>query len=254
MRPLPLLLCLPLACLCLPGRAEEVKSGPLAADKNLPGSFHPFNVTQRKLSADEQEERLRMKMEAQKDKPKPKKEAPPEKEYTSVGKFHCLVSEYDLDPVVMLFARGLTDSEGFRELLVKLNGACDKYRVRRLRAFVVFLDDGLRTFHIKSEKQKIIEKKDEGKTVSDRLFAVVEGVAKLSDSFQPKGLDDVPLTVGALDELKKYELGPQALTAVLYRGLRIRATHAFAAADLADKDAPAVGALMKEVEKHLVVR
>src|SRR5262245_42187528 len=153
MRPLLLLAGLLLIGLCAPMRSEEIKKGrlaPLKKDKdgkdvpqNVPGAFHPYNVTVREKSAEELEEADKEAMEKGKDKQFG------EEKYTSEGKYHCLVTEYDLDPVVMLFARGLHDSEGFKELLTKLDAACSKYRVRRLRAFVVFLDDELTDFHVK---------------------------------------------------------------------------------------------------------
>src|SRR4051794_25861979 len=111
------------AGLCVPTRSAEIKTGPLAPlnaknePQNVPAAFHPYNVTERKKTPEELEE-------AEKDdlaKDKLKEEA-----LTNVGKFHCLVTEYDLDPVVMLFARGLNDSEGFKELLKRLDAACNK--------------------------------------------------------------------------------------------------------------------------------
>jgi hypothetical protein len=248
--------CLLLVCLCLwttpRSQSAEVKTGALAAGKNVPGSFHPFNVTERKLTEEELEERLKVKMEREKDRAKPKgKEVYVEPEYSSRFKFHCLVTEYDLDPVVMLFARGLYDSAGFKDLLKSIDRACDRYRVRRLRAFVVFIDPELKQFHIPSKFEDIVKKTDEGKKVSDKLFDAVTRVEKFAGEFQPK-LDNVVLTIGATGELARYELSDEALTVVAYRALRIRGSYKFAADEL-DQE-PTRKGLLTAVEKALITR
>src|SRR5262245_23771992 len=100
MRPLILLAALAALALATPVaslRSAEITQGKLAAKdekgkpNNVPGSFHPYNVNARQLTP---EELIELEKEG-KDRDK----------YTSKGKFHCLVTEYDLDPVVMLFAR-----------------------------------------------------------------------------------------------------------------------------------------------------
>jgi hypothetical protein len=245
MRPLLLLAALLLIGLCAPLRSEEIKKGRLAPTnaksepQNVPGAFHPYNVTTREKSAEELEDADKEAMEKDKGK-----EKFAEEKYTSEGKYHCLVTEYDLDPVVMLFARGLNDSEGFKELLTKLDAACSKFRVRRLRAFVVFLDDELPEFHVKDDLKKSLE-------LEDRRKEVAGTIRKIADDLK---LKNVVLTLGAKDELKRknYDLGDAALTAVLYKAFRIRSSHALNADDLNKKDAPAIDVLMKDVEKHLV--
>ena len=77
--------------------------------KNLPGSFQPYNVNVAVPLAEEPE-------------PDPKDKGEKRPKYTSKGKFHCLVSEYDLDPVVMLVARGL-DIEGLTAPLLVFEGS-----------------------------------------------------------------------------------------------------------------------------------
>jgi len=234
--------------LCVPMRSAEIKEGPLAPFKevkdkktgkttrepqNVPGSFHPYNVTAREKSPEELEEADKEAMEKGEGKDKEKYA---EERYSSEGKFHCLVTEYDLDPVVMLFAaRGLNDSEGFKELLTKLDAACTKYRVRRLRAFVVFRVDGATDVTKDDEKRK-------------------ELATEISNLAKDLKLKNVVLTLDTDADLAKYKLGKSALTAVLYRALRIRNSHTFERDELDKKDAPAIGALMKDVEKHLVVK
>jgi hypothetical protein len=259
MRTLLLLAGLLVAGLSVPMRSAEITTGPLAPfrevkDKdsgqtrkepqNVPAAFHPYNVNVRERTAEELAEMEKESaLKGGKDKDK-------EDRYTSEGKYHCLITEYELDPVVMLFARGLFDSEGFKELLTKLDAACLKYRPRRLRVFVVFLDKEMKSFNEIDPKER---------KVQDAKFKeMIADAKKLVDELK---LKNVTLTIGAENMgktdkrpavLTKYELTDDALTAVLYRALRIRSSHKLKADELSKKDAPAIDALMKDVEKHLV--
>jgi hypothetical protein len=82
------------------------KGGGLEVGKDLPGPFHPYNVTGE-----------------------------------NKGKFHSLVSRFGLGRVVLVFARGVDDNEEFRDLLSKLDKAVAKHASVRLAAFVVFVAD-----------------------------------------------------------------------------------------------------------------
>src|SRR5262245_53783258 len=86
-----------LAAVLVSARAPsaEITKGPLAAGKNVPGTFHPFNVTARVIPPEEMESTEDEDKEKEKEKEKEKAKKPT---YTSKGKYHCLVSEYDLDP------------------------------------------------------------------------------------------------------------------------------------------------------------
>ena len=77
---------------------------PLQVGKNLPGPFHPYNVTG------------------------------PHKQH-----FHCLVSEHDVDPMVMIFHKNVDFADPLANLLKKIDSAIDKipmrvWRFRRLPA------------------------------------------------------------------------------------------------------------------------
>jgi hypothetical protein len=175
--------------------AGEAKD-PLAPGNKLPGSFHPFNVTTVLPSLDEPEEG--------KEKPKRKSIVEP---YTSKNKFHCLISEYDIDPVVMVFARGIDDNAALQQLLKDVDATIDRNRkVMRLRAFVVFLYDDLTNLVEQDDKREELAKKLE----------------KLADDLK---LRSVVLTISCKADLDKYRLPDDAaLTAVLYRKLRIVST------------------------------
>lgn len=162
--------------------------------KNLPGSFQPYNVNVSIPLNEEPEE-------------DPKSTGPKRAKYTSKGKFHCLVTEYDLDPVVMLVARGLEDSAGFRDLLTKLDAALDRNKIARLRCFVVFEDPDLDNVITKDDKRD-------------------EAVKKLDKLVADAKLTRVVVSLAGKDDLAKYKLDPTtALTAILYKKLRVEAIH-----------------------------
>jgi hypothetical protein len=151
----------------------------LAPGKNVPGPFHPFNVTG------------------------------PFK-----GRYHCLVSEYDADPVVLLFARGLNDNAAFRDLLQKLDSAIERNPSARLRCFVVFLADDLPSPIDDDDKRE----------------GAAAAVEKLGAD-----LKHVVLCLGSRADAKKYEVqDDSAFTALLYKRLFMESIH-LAPADKVDE-------------------
>jgi hypothetical protein len=210
--------------------SAEIKKGPLAAGKDVPGAFHPFNVTARTIPPEELEAVAEDDKEKEKEKEKDKKPAP-----TSRGRYHCLVSEYDLEPVVMLFAHGLDDNEAFRDLLKKLDEACTKHRPDRLRAFVVFLYDDLTNVATQDEKREELIKK----------------IEKVQDALK---LSNVVLTLGCKPDLKKYALPEAALTVVMYRNLKVQASRALSRDDLNSADSAEIKAVLDDVTGKLLPR
>src|SRR5262245_29781413 len=93
-----------------PPRPGAGGKGPLAPGNNLPATFHPYNIN--KL--------LPVSTEPADGKTGEKKG------YTTEGKYHCLISEYDLDPVVMLLANGMDGNAALRGLLQKLNDLVER--------------------------------------------------------------------------------------------------------------------------------
>jgi hypothetical protein len=95
-----------------PAKKEAAPSkkdlAPLTVGNNLPGPFHPYNVTG------------------------------PYKQH-----FHCLVSEHGLEPMVMIFHKNVDFSEPLPKLLQRLDTAIDKNPSTSLGTFVVFLPDDL---------------------------------------------------------------------------------------------------------------
>ncbi len=202
------------------------QAGPLAVGKNLPATFHPYNITAR----------TPIKQEAEDDKDESKLKLK-KVDYTTKGKFHCLITEYDLDPVVMLFVRGLDDNVAFRDLLTKMEAAIDRNPSSRLRCFVVFIADDITDIVKDDDKRK----------------AAIEKFQKVADDLK---LKQVVLTLAgkpdSKSELAKYGLDDaSALTAVLYKNLRIEAALKVSREKLDKVDADDVKTIMKDVAEKL---
>jgi hypothetical protein len=76
-------------------------------------------------------------------------------------KFHCLVTELDLNPVIMVVVRGVEvkDNEGLKYFLLKLDSAIQKNLAIRLGGFAVFLNDKLKDVAAEDDLRAELEKK-----------------------------------------------------------------------------------------------
>jgi hypothetical protein len=190
------LLSLVVLLLCLVTVTAGESKDPLAPGNNLPSSFHPFNINEAIPPTETLTE--------PKDGPAPKHKILP---IPSKHKFHCLISEYDLDPTVMLLARGIEDNAAFHKLLQDLDTAIDRNRkLVRLRAFVVFTYDDLNNLLEEDEKRE-------------------EYTRKLDNLAQNLKLRNVVLSLGGKSDLAKYPLDNNALIALTYRKLKIVSAH-----------------------------
>lgn len=198
--------------------ARAQGKGGLAPGDNVPGTFHPFNVTARVEIAPEPDE-----------KGKGEKVAGP----SSKGRFHCLITEYDLDPVVMIVARNLEDNAGLHDLLQKIDGAIARNPVVRLRCFVVALNDDL---------TNVI-------TEDDRRVELAGRLEKMADDLKLKG---VVITLAAPSDLAKFKLDDTAaLNAVLYQNLRVVAVHHLSREHLDKAGGPQAKAILDDVAGKL---
>lgn len=144
----------------------------LKPGNNLPGAFHPFNVTG------------------------------PHK-----GRFHCLVSDYGLEPVVMLVVRDLDASDSLKELLKQLDEHIEKNPTVRLHAFAVFISEEL----------------PDAVTADDKREELVKKIEDLANALM---LKNVVLGLDSKKDLEKYGLDDGAFaTAILYSKYRIVALH-----------------------------
>jgi hypothetical protein len=162
------LLLLPLTALADDRPAEQPKPG-LKPGDNLPGSFLPYNVTG------------------------------PHK-----GRFHCLVSDYALEPTVIVFVREPDASDAVRDLLQQLDQRIEKNPAARLHAFAVFFSGDL---------SKVVADDDKRDELSKRVEDLSNGL----------GLKHVVLCLDSPDDpgLEKYALGDAWATVVLYDKYRI---------------------------------
>jgi hypothetical protein len=148
-------------------KSKEPKA-PLAPGTNLPGPFHPYVVS-----------------------------GPAEVK----GHFHCLVSEHNLDPVVLILTRDLDFSKPLKDLLTQINTAIDKNPASRLRCFVVF---------ISNELGNVVENDDRREELAKRI--------------EPLGnnLKHIVLCLDGKADLEKYNLDDNTFaTIILYRRLQI---------------------------------
>jgi hypothetical protein len=158
----------------LPGTAlgQEASKQPSQEGANVPASFQPYNVTG------------------------PRK-----------GHFHCPVTEYDLDPVVLVFVRGLDLAEPTRDLLRQLEQTVAANQGSRLRGVLVLLSNDL---------PEVAGATNETQDKLDELAQKAEDLAK------GLGLKKVLVCLAGKRVQEKYSLDPSApLTVVMYRRLRI---------------------------------
>lgn len=163
--------------------ADEVKSGPQVGEK-LAGPFHPLNING-----------------------------------TGANKKHCLYCEHGPNPVVMIFARDL--SEPLTNFIKKLDAASEKNKADSLGSFVVFCNDD----------EKLPK--------------------KLKDVVESAKLKHTVLAVDAAAGPEDYKVARQAdVTVVLYVEATVKANHSFKKGEFKDSDIDKVlGELTKILPK-----
>ena len=218
-----------LLALAAVGQGADDKEKPSAGVKvgaNLPASLNPYNVTARVVPAPE---------------PDPKAVQAQARRSTK-GKFHSLITEYDLDPVVFLTARGLDDSAGFRDLLQKIDAAIDRNPLSRLRCFAVFLLEDATDKDGKTVQADVV-------TFDRQRGELAARLEKLADDLKLRG---VVLAIAAPKDMAAFNLDAKsALNAVLYNRLRVEAIHDVGRDKLEKADGPEAGAILKEIAGKL---
>ena len=186
--------------------SDKKDKAPLTVGENLPGPFHPYNVTGA------------------------------HKEH-----FHCLISEHDLDPMVMIFHKNVDFSDPLPNLLKRLDAAIDKNPNTRLGAFVVFLPDDLPDVVGSTEKDQDANSKNDD--------ARLELAKKIEAFDSDNKLKHVVLCLDNKSDVKKYELSDENLiTIVLYTKLKVVAVHALPKSEFTDA---AIEKIMAEVADKL---
>jgi hypothetical protein len=141
---------------------------------DIPGPFHVYNVTGKKK-----------------------------------GNYHCLVSEFGLNPVVMVVVRGVEDKDdGLQKLLVKLDDLVGRNPNTRMAAFTVFLSNTLKDT-AREDKQR------------------EDLVKKIEDLFKTgTGVNHMVLGLDAPKKLEKWPLEKSAdVIVILYNNYRTVAVH-----------------------------
>jgi hypothetical protein len=154
----------------------------LQVGANLPGPFHPYNVTG------------------------------PHKQH-----FHSLISEHDLDPMVMIFYKNVDFSEPLPALLKQIDNAIDKNPAVRLGSFVVFLPDDL------SDVVGTTDENDDGRREIEKRIEAAATDMKLKH---------VVLCLDTKADVEKFGISETDLvTVVLYKRLKVEAVFALPKSD-----------------------
>ena len=202
-------------CAADPPAEKEKKQPALRVDADVPGPFHPFNVTGRYGPHKVQNEDVE-------------------------GTYHCPVTEHAEDPMVLVFTRDLEVGDKLKSLLEKLDDVTKKNLSARLAATIVFLDKDLPDILGSDDKNE-----DARRDLVAKLTAKFAGMFTEKNPFTRQNL--VIVCLGSDTDLAKYELNPEhKATVVLYNKLKIRAVHA-----VADLDDVCIDKIMTDVDKQL---
>jgi hypothetical protein len=141
-------------------------------------------------------------------------------------KFHCLVTEYGLDPTIMVVVRGqeTLESKAVGELLKKIDAQVTENYIRRLHAYVVVLDPSVRDV-VKDDVPRY------------RLKKVIEAFVKDENRKLSNG-DNVPFCICSRNYLKEFPIPDDAaVTIVFERNHRVQLSSAFEKDKLTEEDA-----------------
>jgi hypothetical protein len=197
------LLSLPILAIVLatPAVSQSQKQDPkeknrgLEKGKDLPGPFNPYNVTGPRA-----------------------------------GRYHCLVTQTSLDPLVMIVVRDLDFTEGLQALEAQLDNRIDKNPNVRLSSFTVFLRDQL-------------PNPNEDEDNRDDLAAKVTALAKAKD------YKHIVLCLDTKQDLDNYRLDDNAwATVILVNKYKVVSVHTLMKTQL---NAEMVAQLIGEVAEQL---
>jgi hypothetical protein len=164
--------------LAAPVASQDAKQPPaekkpgLVVGEDLPGPFHPFNVNGPRA-----------------------------------GRFHCLVTQTSLDPMVMVVVRDLVFTDGLKALEKDLDNRIVKNPNVRLGSFTVFLSE---------EMPDVVKNDDKREDLAGKL----DTLAKAMD------LKQVVLCLDSKPDLARYALDDNAwATVVLVKNYKVVSVH-----------------------------
>ncbi len=173
-----------------PGETKETAVR-LASGKDLPGPFHPYNVTGPRA-----------------------------------GKYHCFLSQHGLNPMVLILIRDSEASDALKSLLQKLDAAIEKNPAVHLGVYAVFLPEELKDKDIVEEddlRDQLKEKLEDLAKQEPPLKHVVLALASRADLGRYALDDDAVVTVvlyrkyriESLHALPKDKLTDEAVAKIL---------------------------------------
>jgi hypothetical protein len=179
----------------------SLKSGPQPGQL-IPGSFSPYNVNGKFGQKDDGKEKV-------------------------PGRHHCLVCEFELKPVVLIFVRESKDDKLLMELLKQIDQTIEKNREMggNLSSFVVFLSPYGTDAAIEAAKGSEPKTEDPKK-----LIELLTGRTELLGRLEQRAsqLKHVVLTYFPEEGPKDYKIAPQAeFTIILYENLKVKSNFAY---------------------------
>ena len=168
-----------------------------AEEPNLPGSFHAYNVTGKYK-----------------------------------GHYHSHISEYGLEPMVMIVTHEVEFSEPLKGLLKQIDNAIEKNPAARLHAFVVVLSDSV------PEVVGVDDKSDDKR---------IEVTTQLEDQAKGLMLTHVDIVLAGKADLQKYELDSANFAFYLFQRAKVTASRVLKGNDkLTDAVTTEIMAVLKE--------
>ena len=209
-RLLLLTLCLVTPLLLVAADPPAPDRNPLQAGKDLPGAFKPFNVTGPRA-----------------------------------GKFHCLVTEHNFEPGVLVFVRDFNSPEALgtvRPLLTAIDERIAKnYTRTRMNCFAVFLNNDLIDVTGTAGDPTANAKNDD---LREKYEKQLQDLANA----EPK-LQHIVVALDSKDDVKKYGLDESKfVTVVLFKKLQIVAVYALTKEELTAKK---IGEINDDVAEKL---
>jgi hypothetical protein len=138
-------------------------------------------------------------------------------------RFHCLVTDYGLDPTIMVVIRGADQLENpaVQKMLQELDSTVNSNVVKRLHAFVVILDPSVKNVVKDDVPRYLLSKKKLATFAKDKL----------------NGGERLPLCISTEEQMPNYPLDKDAvITIVFYKDHRVVESKTFDK-DLKEEDA-----------------